>query len=157
MDIDSPATIATSTEVAVAFEDEESNYGSDFSPEEEQLVAQLLSPQTVTEDFDNPITSVVEHYVPERKLRLPRVLGKEERSALFQAAQAAEEVAEQINDSVSGGEKYPDLDCKIIIPADIVDFLTDAKASSSQPNQRHKSDSSRYSRECGVDRTKTAR
>lgn len=114
MDIDSPATIATSTSVAgaVSFEDEESNYGSDFSLEEEQLVAQLLSPQPATEDFDNPIASVVEHYVSERKIRLPRVLGREERSALFQAAKAAEEVAEQINESVSGVKNHPYLDCK---------------------------------------------
>lgn len=114
MDIDSPAILATSTSVAGPFEDEESNYGSDFSPEEEQLVAQLLSSQSATEDFDNPITSLVEHHVPERKLRLPRVLGREERSALFQAAQAADEVAEQINKSVNGGEEHPDLDGKIL-------------------------------------------
>ncbi|CAG8979039.1 hypothetical protein HYALB_00011609 [Hymenoscyphus albidus] len=128
----SPARIATrtSTAVAAALEDEERNYGSDFSPEEEQLLAQILNTPSATED--SPITSAVEHYEPERKLRLPRVLGREGRSALFEAAKAADEVAKQINGSVSGGETYLDLSNQLkgtkVITPDNVENNGDANA-----------------------------
>jgi len=88
--------------------DGESDYGSDFSPEEEQIVAGLLAAQVAEED--NPIINEIEHHDPQRTLRLPRVLGREERSPLFQAARAAEAIADQISKSVASG-KYPNCKC----------------------------------------------
>jgi exonuclease V len=85
-----------------------SDYGSDFSPEEEQIVERLLSGQPAEDD--NPIVNEIEHNDPQRTLRLPRVFGREERSPLFQAARAAESVAKQIK-SIKTGQRYPD--CKI--------------------------------------------
>jgi exonuclease V len=93
-------------------EDDDTDYGSDFSPEEELIVAQLLlrNPAGVDDvpEDDNPILNDIEHHDEQQTLRLPRVFGREERSPLFQAARAAEQVAEQISKS-AGGEKY--LDC----------------------------------------------
>ena len=106
--------------------DNESDYGSDFSPEEEQIVASLLlSAQQPTED-DNPIVNEIEHHDPQRTLRLPRILGREERSPLFQAARAAEAIADQISRSVASS-KYPDCEYTIL-PVYALFNLTDAKA-----------------------------
>lgn len=87
--------------------DGDSDYGSDFSPEEEQIVTALLSAQLPAAEDDNPIVNEIEHHDPQRTLRLPRVLGREERSPLFQAARAAEAIADQISKTVASG-KYPD-------------------------------------------------
>ncbi len=89
--------------------DSDTDYGSDFSPEEEQIVDRILSGKHVEDD--NPIINEVEHHDPRQALRLPRIFGREERSPLFQAARAAEKVAEQIAQTVNGGE-YPD--CELI-------------------------------------------
>lgn len=91
--------------------DGDSDYGSDFSPEEEQIVAGLLSAQSVEDD--NPIVNEIEHHDPQRTLRLPRVVGREERSPLFQAARAAEAIADQISKSIEGVKQYPD--CRSIV------------------------------------------
>ncbi len=88
--------------------DGDSDYGSDFSPEEVLIVEGLLSGQQIQDD--NPIVNEIGQNEPRRTLRLPRVLGREERSPLFQAARAAEQVAEQIARSVKSDEQYPD--CK---------------------------------------------
>ncbi|KAF7942906.1 uncharacterized protein EAE97_006360 [Botrytis byssoidea] len=100
--------------------DSESDYGSDFSPEEVEIVEKLLSPvhsKEPTEIEDNPIVTEIEYHEPERALRLPRVVGKEQISPLLQAIRDAERVADQINASVSTREYYPDL--KDQIPEDV--------------------------------------
>ncbi|KAF5876270.1 putative exonuclease v protein [Botrytis fragariae] len=99
------------------FADSESDYGSDFSPEEVEIVEKLLSPvhqsKEPTEIEDNPIVTEIEYHEPERALRLPRVVGKEQISPLLQAIRDAERVADQINASVSKREYYPDLQDQI--------------------------------------------
>jgi exonuclease V len=102
------ASPATSNDIEEPLNDDDTDYGSDFSPEEAILVEQLLSGK-LAED-DNPIVNDIEHHEARQNLRLPRVFGKEERSPLFQAARAAEQVAEQISHSIKRGEHYPD--CK---------------------------------------------
>ncbi|KAB8301261.1 hypothetical protein EYC80_003147 [Monilinia laxa] len=91
----------------------DSDYGSDFSPEEVEIVEKLLSPvhstSEITEVEDNPIVNDIEYHESERTLRLPRVVGKEQISPLLQAIRDAEKVAEQINASVATREHYPDL------------------------------------------------
>ncbi|THV53450.1 hypothetical protein BGAL_0050g00170 [Botrytis galanthina] len=105
------------------FADSESDYGSDFSPEEVEIVEKLLSPvhlsKELTEIEDNPIVTEIEYHEPERALRLPRVVGKEQISPLLQAIRDAERVADQINASVSKREYYPDLKDQIpeVVPA----------------------------------------
>ncbi|CZT10355.1 uncharacterized protein RCO7_02882 [Rhynchosporium graminicola] len=94
-----PATTVTDPS---KIDDSDTDYGSDFSPEEEQIVERLIS-GTHLED-DNPIVNEIEHDEPRQTLRLPRVFGREERSPLFQAASAAERIAEQIAESVESGE-----------------------------------------------------
>lgn len=113
-------------------DDIDTDYGSDFSPEEELIVEQLLSRNPATED-DNPIVNDIEHHNAAQTLRLPRVFGREERSPLFQAARAAEEIAEQIS-KYAGGEKYPD--CEFYSRSALLIILTDAEASSEQSNKR---------------------
>ncbi|PVH82783.1 hypothetical protein DL98DRAFT_456350 [Cadophora sp. DSE1049] len=99
----SPATTVTDPPNEI---DTDTDYGSDFSPEQEQIVERLLSGKHVEDD--NPITNDVEHHDPRQNLRLPRVFGREEMSPLFQAARAAERIAEQIAESIKSGE-HPDL------------------------------------------------
>jgi len=91
--------------------DGDTDYGSDFSSEEDQIVRRLLSGQAEIED--NPIVNEIEYHGSDQVLRVPRVFGREERSPLYQAARAAEQVAEQISQSVKAS-KYPD--CKITGP-----------------------------------------
>ncbi|RDL33813.1 Uncharacterized protein BP5553_08181 [Venustampulla echinocandica] len=78
----------------------ESDYGSDFSPEVEQIVAQLLSAHDNDTTDDNPILRGVEQHEALQSLHVPRILGRGERSPLFQAVKAAEEVAEHVRHSV---------------------------------------------------------
>lgn len=87
-------------------QDDDSNYGSDFSPEEAQIIESLLSPKFVDIE-DNPILNGIEHHGRPSILRLPHALGHEQRSTLFQAARAAERVAEKLSDSVAMGQHYP--------------------------------------------------
>lgn len=100
------ASPAVNLDIGTTLDDAESDYGSDFSPEQEQIVEALLSQQQVTDD--NPIINDIEDE-PRQALRLPRIVGREQMSPLFQAARAAEEVAEQISKFVKTRE-YPD--CK---------------------------------------------
>jgi exonuclease V len=90
--------------------DDESDYGSEFSPEEEEILLDLVSGQQQVETEDNPIVPEIEHDY-EKTLRIPRTVGRESKSPLFQAARAAEEVAEQINRSVRNDVFS---DCKIL-------------------------------------------
>jgi len=53
----------------------ESDYGSDFSPEDQEIVNSLLSAQTLSVE-DNPIVSNVEYPELSSTLRVPRVLGQ---------------------------------------------------------------------------------
>lgn len=87
-------------------QDDDSDYGSDFSPEEAQIAESLLSPKAVDIE-DNPIVNDLEHHGPPSTLHVPRIFGREQRSPLFQAARAAERVAEKLSDSVAMGQHYP--------------------------------------------------
>ena len=108
------ASPATSNDVEEPLNDIDTDYGSDFSAEEVAIVEKLLSGKHVEDD--NPIINDIEHHDSRQSLRLPRVFGREERSPLFEAARAAEQVAEQISRSIKSGEHYPD--CKTpLIPS----------------------------------------
>lgn len=56
---------------------EESDYGSDFSPEEEEIVNTLLSGNLARIEVveDNPIVNDVEYLEKQGTVRVPRVLG----------------------------------------------------------------------------------
>lgn len=107
--------MASQVLIAPSFEslndDNDTDYGSDFSAGEEEIVSQLLSgagpisPAIVEED--NPITTEIEHHDTQQTLRLPRIYPAGERSPLLQAARAAEQVAEQLS-RVIARERYPD-------------------------------------------------
>jgi exonuclease V len=94
-------------------DDNDTDYGSDFSPEEEQIVQRLLS--RGVEEL-NPIIPEIEQNGPQQDLRLPRVFGREARSPLSQAVRAAERVAEHINNSIESGEHYPDCKAHVSVP-----------------------------------------
>ena len=105
----SPAPIQESSQPVT---DNETDYGSELeiSPEEE---LRLLTGQSLEQTEDNPIVTEEEQHDPEQKLRLPRVVGLESRSPLFQAVRDAERIAEQINDSVASREHYPN--CNVVL------------------------------------------
>jgi exonuclease V len=89
--------------------DAESDYGSDFSPEEVEIVEALLSPPAeVLAIEDNPIVNDIEYHDAQRTLRMPRVLGREHISPLYKAVRDAEKVAEQISAAVKMREHYPE-------------------------------------------------
>jgi len=89
--------------------DVESDYGSDFSPEEVEIVEALLSPPAeVVAIEDNPIANDIEYHDAQRTLRMPRVRGRQHISPLYQAIRDAEKVAEQINAAVEIRKHYPD-------------------------------------------------
>ena len=90
---------------------DDSDYGSDFSPEEVTIVQRLLSGHVEIED--NPIVNVPEYHEAGRTLRFPHIFSRGERSPIYQAARSAEQVAEQINSSVKAG-KYPDCKCPVL-------------------------------------------
>src|SRR4051812_45206503 len=100
------ASPALDTNVDEPMNDEDTDYGSDFSPEEAQIVEQLMTGTAAIED--NPIVPEVEYHGAQSTLRLPRILGREQSSPLFEAARAAEMVAQQLSDSVKNSEHYPD-------------------------------------------------
>jgi exonuclease V len=100
------ASPAIDGQAGLSIKDGESDYGSDFSPEEEQIVSRLLSGQPVDIE-DNPIVNDIEQNDAQQALRIPR-FGREYRSPFFEAARAAEEVAEQISKFVKTGDFYPD-------------------------------------------------
>ncbi|KAF4620195.1 hypothetical protein G7Y89_g14624 [Cudoniella acicularis] len=101
------ASPAIDVAIEISLNDGESDYGSDFSPEEEQIVTQLLSGQKSRDD--NPIVNDAEHDDSQRVLHLPRIVGRAQRSILFQRAKAADEEAEQISKSVERREQTTDL------------------------------------------------
>lgn len=67
--------------------EEDTDYGSDFSPEEEQIMERLLASKTDIED--NPIASGFEKNDTQHKLRVPNVSGTN-KSTMHEAASAAE-------------------------------------------------------------------
>lgn len=73
----SPATAVLSHQAQLG--DDNSDYGSEFSPEEEEIVARLLSAgiEGTEEIEDNPVVTGVEHHEPAQVVRLPRVLARE--------------------------------------------------------------------------------
>lgn len=77
----SPANIASIMHHDLAREQEDiSDYGSDFSPEEQEIVERLITERQIEVEVaveDNPIVTEVEHYDAPRSLRLPRLLGRE--------------------------------------------------------------------------------
>lgn len=101
------ASPAINDHLEASVNDDDSDYGSDFSPEEEQIVSRLLSERQV-EIEDNPIVNEIEHNDAQQALRVPFVFGREQKSPLFQAARAAEEAAEQISKAVKSSGYYPD-------------------------------------------------
>lgn len=105
------ASLAVDDQVALSINDGESDYGPDFSAEEEQIVSQLLSGQQV-EIEDNPILTNIEQNIDQndaqQTLRVPLVFGREQKSPLYQAARAAEEIAEHISKAVKSRSYYPD-------------------------------------------------
>jgi exonuclease V len=118
------ASPTTSNDIEESLNNDDSDYGSDLSPEEVVIVEQLLSGKHVD---DNPIINEIEHHDARQNLRLPGIFGREERSPLFQAARAAEHVAEEISKSIKSREHYPDCEQ----PASNLPInLTDAEASS---------------------------
>ena len=102
------ASSAQDDAVGISINDVESDYGSDFSPEEEQIVARLLSGQQIDIE-DNPIVTNIQHNDTTQTLHIP-LFGAKQKSPLFEAARAAEEVAGQISKSFKRGGYYPD--CK---------------------------------------------
>jgi len=89
--------------------DGDSDYGSDFTPEEEAIVVTLLSAR-VLED-DNPIVAEVEHTKSANVLKIPRVLIPAKNSPLCEAIKAADRAAEDLDKLVeveqsSHGERY---------------------------------------------------
>jgi exonuclease V len=90
--------------------DDETDYGSDFSPEEAEILLDLASRKQRLDTEDNPIVTDIEDH-GEQALRVPRALGRGSRSPLFQAARAADEAAERIGTSV---ENDADANCKPI-------------------------------------------
>jgi exonuclease V len=90
--------------------DDETDYGSDFSPEDAEILFDLASGKQQFDSEDNPIVTEIEHH-EEQTLRIPRTLCRESKSPLFQAAAAADEAAQQISSSLKKG-KF--MDCKNI-------------------------------------------
>jgi len=78
--------------------DNDTDYGSEFTAEEEQLVEQLLAGKTDIED--NPIASHFELNDAQQTLRVPRTFGREQRHLLYEAASAAERNAAQLDQIV---------------------------------------------------------
>lgn len=103
----SPATPENILAPKRAIENDDSDYGSDFSPEEEQIVERLISGQPVEAVEDNPIVNELEEHGSSASIRLPRILGREQQSPLYKAAVDAERIARDINNSAQNGE-YPD-------------------------------------------------
>jgi exonuclease V len=101
------ASPAIGDHVALSVNDGDSDYGSDFSPEEEQIVSQLLSGKPFDIE-DNPILNNTEQNDAQQTLRIPLVFGREQKSALYQAARAAEEIAEHISQAIKHRCYYPD-------------------------------------------------
>jgi len=108
--------------------DGDSDYGSDFSSEEEQLINRLLAGQERVEVIqDNPILAGLEYHEPPQTVRVPRVLGRERNhDALPEGSIVAE------NNSLSSAafhSEYPDCE---LAPTNICKktALTDAEASS---------------------------
>jgi exonuclease V len=90
--------------------DGETDYGSDFSLEDAEILFDLASGKQQFDIADNPIVTEIEHH-EKRTLRIPRTLCRESKSPLFQAAVAAGEAAQQISNSIQKGTFT---DCKNI-------------------------------------------
>jgi hypothetical protein len=67
----SPATTSSNFHAHV---EGDSDYGSDFSAEEEDIVNRLLARVEVAED--NPIVTDLEYHDPAQTVRVPRVIGR---------------------------------------------------------------------------------
>jgi exonuclease V len=138
----SPA-IEETIAIADSIQDNDSDYGSDFSPEEAQIVERLLSGKPLEAIEDNPIINTPEQYDAKEALRLPRIAGREQRSPFFKAVRDAERVAEQISFSVANRQHYPHCKNPLLHSAII---LTDAEASSEKSDSRPSARSNACSR-----------
>jgi exonuclease V len=101
---------SSATVCSVPLDDIDTDYGSDFSPEEEVIIQQLLSRDTassITPEDESPIVNDIQYHNAWHALHLPRTLSGEEKSLLFQAARAAEQITKEITQSIRG-ENYSD-------------------------------------------------
>jgi exonuclease V len=122
------ASPVTDKQVAIPTKDSGSDFGSDFSPEEEQILLQLLKGHQI-EIEDNPIIHGTDQNGAQQTLRVPLLFRREQDSPLYQAARAAEEIAENISEAVNSRGDHPD--CKS--PSKVHGLcLTDAQASSEE-------------------------
>ena len=101
------ASPAIENQVAISNHGGDSDYGSDFSPEEEQIVSSLLTGQPIDIE-DNPIVNDVDQKDAAQTLRVPLAFGREQKSPLYEAARAAEEIADHISKAVKSRRYYPD-------------------------------------------------
>ena len=74
----SPATVMLNHQTQPL--DDNSDYGSEFSPEEEEIVNRMLiSAERTAEIKDNPIFIGVEYHESAQTVRIPRALAQERR------------------------------------------------------------------------------
>jgi exonuclease V len=90
----------------------ESDYGSDFSPEQEELVNSLLSAVQIEALDDNPNVNHVESNDPPSSLRVPRVLGREEKPEEVNTAAGESTWTHSIrNPGYPDSKSFSDLTC----------------------------------------------
>ncbi|RFU30550.1 hypothetical protein B7463_g5792, partial [Scytalidium lignicola] len=99
------ASPAADTELTQSLNDNESEYGSDFSPEQEDIIWQLIAtPKTADASSlkdieDHPFGAEVGYHEAANFLTPAHVLGSEKLSPLYQAVQDAEMVSAEISQS----------------------------------------------------------
>jgi hypothetical protein len=70
----SPATTSSNFQASIGGD---SDYGSDFSAEEEEILSRLLAEQERVEVIeDNPIVTDLEYHDPPQIIRVPRVIDR---------------------------------------------------------------------------------
>jgi hypothetical protein len=121
----SPATTSSDFRAKV---EGDSDYGSDFSAEEEEIVSRLLAEQERVEVIeDNTIVTDLEYHDPAENVRVPRVIGRRRISdALLEESSVAKD-----NGLSRAAVKSEQPGCEFSSPI-LCDMttLTDAEASS---------------------------
>jgi hypothetical protein len=99
-----PATTDLNLQARV---ESDSDYGSDFSSEEELLINRLLAGQEGVEGIeDNPILTGLEYHEPVQTVRVPRVLGRERINDILPEGSVVAEVHNLSSAAFHSG--YPD-------------------------------------------------